>query len=85
MQRRLLRSRQPLASAVLAMVFSLVGTSALLAQSTALLRGAITDEQGSIVPGAMVAVRNEANGPPHPTRSVRTWSPPCLRASTASR
>jgi Carboxypeptidase regulatory-like domain/TonB dependent receptor-like, beta-barrel len=69
MQRRLLRSRQPLASAVLAMVFSLVGTSALLAQSTALLRGAITDEQGSIVPGAMVAVRNEATGEERATAS----------------
>jgi hypothetical protein len=54
------KARHPRAAVVLATALSLVGSAALLAQSTTRLRGAITDEQGAIVAGAKVVAHNEA-------------------------
>jgi hypothetical protein len=53
------RSRQ---ITLTAMAVLLLTSSALLAQSTARLRGSINDEQGSFVAGANIVARNQATG-----------------------
>ena len=45
-----------------ALAACLLAPAAVSAQSTATLRGALTDEQGALVPGATILVRNQATG-----------------------
>ena len=49
-------------SLVLAAIATLALPSWTHAQSTARLRGTVTDEQGAAVPGANIVVRNQATG-----------------------
>ena len=43
-------------------LLALLAATPALAQSTASLRGAVTDEQGAALPGAKILVRNQATG-----------------------
>jgi hypothetical protein len=47
---------------VVCLIVVLAGTVPVLAQSTATLRGVVTDPQGAALPGATITVRNQATG-----------------------
>ena len=55
-------SRSFLSVAALVTLASSLLTAPAAAQSTARLRGTITDEQGAVVPGAGILLRNQATG-----------------------
>src|SRR5262245_14121020 len=57
-----LRRRSSLLAAALAAVASLVLPSLASAQSSARLRGAVTDEQGAVIADAQIVLRNQATG-----------------------
>ncbi|HEY7413093.1 MAG TPA: TonB-dependent receptor [Vicinamibacteria bacterium] len=58
--------------AALAMVTLLLLPSTTVAQSTAGIRGTVTDEQGGVVPGSDIVLRNQATGEERTSVSDRT-------------
>src|SRR5262245_1364486 len=57
-----LRRRSSLFAAIVAAVASLVLPSLAIAQSSARLRGVVTDDQGGVVADAQLVLRNQATG-----------------------